>query len=136
MVADGTVGGDGLGATDPDLAAALADAIGTVVSVSRREEEVAHLLHRAEALRRVAGDIGSRLDLDRILTGLVDHAMVLFESDRAAVFMRRPMAPTWPRSAATCRAGYLNAIRAVTGAVAVDGGGRGTATALRGELPR
>ena len=49
-----------------------------------------HLLHRAEALRRVAGDIGSRLDLDRILAGLVDHAMVLFEGDRAAVFLRRP----------------------------------------------
>ena len=31
------------------------------------QEEVAHLLHRAEALRRVAGDIGSRLDLDEIL---------------------------------------------------------------------
>ena len=54
------------------------------------QDEVAHLLHRAEALRRVAGDIGSRLDLDRILTGLVDHAMVLFEGDRAAVFLRRP----------------------------------------------
>ena len=55
----------------------------------RREEEVAHLLHRAEALRRVAADIGSGLDLDRILAGLVGHAMVLFDGDRGAVFLRK-----------------------------------------------
>ena len=54
-----------------------------------RAEEVGHLLHRAEALRRVASDIGSRLDLDRILAGLVDHAMVLFEGDRGAVFLEQ-----------------------------------------------
>ena len=112
MVAEGTAGGDGLGATDPELAAALADAIGTVVRVSRREEEVAHLLHRAEALRRVAGDIGSRLDLDRILTGLVDHAMVLFEADRAAVFMRRPDGTDVAEVSRNLSSGYLNVMRA------------------------
>ena len=37
----------------------------------------------------MASDIGSRLDLDRILAGLVDHAMVLFEGDRGAVFLQR-----------------------------------------------
>ena len=74
---------------DVDRLAVIADAIGPIIGVARREEEVAHLVHRAEALRRVAGDIGSRLDLDRILGGLVDHAMVLFEGDRAAVFLRK-----------------------------------------------
>ena len=102
------------GSTDVDLAAVLADAIGTVVSVARREDEVAHLLHRAEALRRVAGDIGSRLDLDRILTGLVDHAMVLFEGDRAAVFMRRPDGTDVAEVSRNLSAGYLNAIRPIT----------------------
>ena len=110
LVADG---GDGLGSTDLDLAAVLADAIGTIVSVAHREEEVGHLLHRAEALRRVAGDIGSRLDLDRILTGLVDHAMVLFEADRAAVFMRRPDGTDVAEVSRNLSAGYLNAMRAV-----------------------
>jgi diguanylate cyclase (GGDEF)-like protein/excisionase family DNA binding protein len=81
-------------ATPPDAfelerLAVVANAIGPIIGVARREEEVAHLVHRAEALRRVAGDIGSRLDLDRILGGLVDHAMVLFEGDRAAVFLRK-----------------------------------------------
>ncbi len=77
-----------LGPRDLDVARVVADGLGAVVSGARRADEVAHLLHRAEALRRVAGDIGSRLDLDRILAGLVDHAMVLFGGDRAAVFLQ------------------------------------------------
>ena len=76
-----------LGPRDLDVARVAADGLAAIVSGARRADEVAHLLHRAEALRRVAGDIGSRLDLDRILSGLVDHAMVLFEGDRAAVFL-------------------------------------------------
>ena len=82
-------GSDRLGQADLDLVAVLGDALATIVGFAVREAEVAHLIHRAEALRRVAGDIGSRLDLDRILAGLVDHAMVLFEADRAGVFLRR-----------------------------------------------
>jgi diguanylate cyclase (GGDEF)-like protein/excisionase family DNA binding protein len=100
-------------ATDRGLATVLADAIGAIVIVSRRQVETAHLLHRAEALRRVAGDIGSRLDLDRILSGLVDHAMVLFEADRAAVFLRRPDGEDAAEVSRGLSAGYLNAMRAV-----------------------
>ena len=74
---------------DRDLTTVVADALGAIVGVVRREEDVAHLLHRAEALRRVAADIGSGLDLDRILADLVGHAMVLFDGDRAAVFLRQ-----------------------------------------------
>ena len=70
-------------------AKACAAGIGAVVSATGRAVEMEHLRHRAEALRRVASDIGSRLDLNRILTGLVDHAMVLFEGDAAAVFLKR-----------------------------------------------
>ena len=81
-------------AIDPDLLIELAAAIGRRSSRPPvRTDEVAHRLHRADALRRVAGDIGSRLDLDRILAGLVDHAMVLFNGDRAAVFLRAPRRP-------------------------------------------
>ncbi|HEX6868493.1 MAG TPA: GAF domain-containing protein, partial [Candidatus Limnocylindrales bacterium] len=100
-------------ATDRDLARVLADAIGTIVDVTRRRDETDHLLHRAEALRRVAGDIGSRLDLDRILSGLVDHAMVLFEADRAAVFLRRPDGEDSAEVSRGLSAGYLNAMRAI-----------------------
>ena len=78
-----------LSARDLDVARVVADGLSAIVTGAQRADEVAHLLHRAEALRRVAGDIGSRLDLDRILSGLVDHAMVLFEGDRAAVFLQQ-----------------------------------------------
>ncbi len=73
---------------DPDFLVEVAGAVGLIVSSAGRADEIAHRLHRADALRRVASDIGSRLDLDRILAGLVDHAMVLFNGDRAAVFLR------------------------------------------------
>jgi len=74
---------------DGDVAAATARTVAALVHGSRTGARVAHELHRAEALRRVASDIGSRLDLDQILSGLVEHALVLFEADRAGVFLRR-----------------------------------------------
>ena len=87
-----------LGPRDLEIARVAADALGAIVSGAQRADEVAHLLHRAEALRRVASDIGSRLDLDRILSGLVDHAMVLFEGDRArGLPPASPTAHRWPR---------------------------------------
>jgi diguanylate cyclase (GGDEF)-like protein/excisionase family DNA binding protein len=75
-------------ATDPDLLIEVAAAVGVIVGAARRSDDIAHRLDRADALRRVTGDIGSRLDLELILTGLVDHAMVLFNGDRAAVFLK------------------------------------------------
>ena len=66
---------------------AIAAAVGNIVAASGAAADVAHQLHRADALRRLAGDIGSRLDLDEILASLVDHAAVLFNGDRAAVFL-------------------------------------------------
>jgi diguanylate cyclase (GGDEF)-like protein/excisionase family DNA binding protein len=77
-------------AIDGDLLGRVAVAVGSVVAAARHADDIRHQLHRADALRRVAGDIGSRLDLGQILSGLVDHAMVLFEADRGAVFLRYP----------------------------------------------
>jgi diguanylate cyclase (GGDEF)-like protein len=85
--------GDSIGSSDDAEGAVIrlaAAAVGSTIRIARVAEESAHQLHRAEALRRVANDIGSRLDLEQILAGLVDHAMVLFEADRGAVFLRRP----------------------------------------------
>ena len=100
-----------LGTRDGEVAAVVANAIGTIVSVARRRDEVAHQLHRAEALHRVAGDIGSRLDLDRILSGLVDHAMVLFEADRGAVFLQRPGGTAVAEVSRGLSASYLSSVR-------------------------
>ena len=96
---------------DRDLVTVVADAIGAIVGVVRREEEVAHLLHRAEALRRVAADIGSGLDLDRILAGLVGHAMVLFDGDRCAVFLRKADGKIAAEVSRGLSAEYLAAVR-------------------------
>jgi diguanylate cyclase (GGDEF)-like protein/excisionase family DNA binding protein len=106
----GDVAGD-LESRDGDVASVIANAVGTIVSVARRRDEVAHQLHRAEALHRVAGDIGSRLDLDRILSGLVDHAMVLFEADRGAVFLQRPDGSAVAEVSRGLSASYLASVR-------------------------
>jgi diguanylate cyclase (GGDEF)-like protein len=76
-----------LASVDRELLVAAATGVGQVVRAATTGAEIAHELHRAEALRRVAADIGSRLDLEQILAGVVSHAMVLFGADRAAVYM-------------------------------------------------
>jgi diguanylate cyclase (GGDEF)-like protein/excisionase family DNA binding protein len=106
--APGAVGG-----RDLETSRLIATGIATLLEAMSRDGEIAHLRHRAEALRRVAGDIGSRLDLDRILSGLVDHAMVLFEGDRAAVFLRRPDGQTSAEVSRNLSSEYLNSVRDV-----------------------
>jgi len=76
--------------TDVALVEALARQLGLAVAADRLRRESASQLHRAEALRRIATDIGSRLDLDQILASVVDHARVFFAGDRAGVFLRDP----------------------------------------------
>ncbi len=100
-----------LDSTDEDLAAVVAANLGSIVETARRRDEVNHLLHRAEALRRIDGDIGSRLDLDRILASLLDHAMVLFEADRAAVFLRQADGQVAAAVSRGLSAAYLAAAR-------------------------
>jgi diguanylate cyclase (GGDEF)-like protein/excisionase family DNA binding protein len=76
-----------IGEADRAQYRAIARAVSNIVTAASAAADVSHQIHRAEALRRVAGDIGSRLDLEEILSGLVDHALVLFGGDRAAVFL-------------------------------------------------
>ena len=67
-----------------------AEALGHVAEAAATSVEVAHRLHRADALRRIAADIGSRLDLEELLSRLTDHARVLFGADRAMVYLFEP----------------------------------------------
>jgi diguanylate cyclase (GGDEF)-like protein/excisionase family DNA binding protein len=102
--------------TDPtalgrDLLSTVASALGTIVAAARTADEVSHQLHRADALRRVASDIGSRLDLDQILAGLVDHAMVLFDCDRGAVFLRHADGRAVAEVARGLSQSYLQSVR-------------------------
>lgn len=76
--------GDELGA---DLLEAVASELAVALARHTTADDLARQLHREEALRRVAADIGTRLDVAEVLAALVDHAMVLFGADRAAVFL-------------------------------------------------
>jgi diguanylate cyclase (GGDEF)-like protein/excisionase family DNA binding protein len=98
---------------DLEAAQVAADGIAALVKAIDRAEEIAHLRHRADVLRRVASDIGSRLDLDRVLSGLVDHALVLFEGDRAAVFLERPDGQITAVVSRGLSNEYLNSVRAL-----------------------
>src|SRR5262245_27047568 len=86
LVAGGTAGS---GTISDALATAVARTVGAAVETTRRSKDTVNRLHRAEALRRVASDIAGRLELEGVLDDLVDHALVLFGGDRAAVFIRR-----------------------------------------------
>ena len=70
-----------------DAATNCARTLGTLLDVAEKAGRLSHRIHRAEALRRVAADLGSRLDADQIAAGLLDHALVLFGADRAALVM-------------------------------------------------
>jgi diguanylate cyclase (GGDEF)-like protein/excisionase family DNA binding protein len=97
--------------TDGDVVVAAAEAVAAAVRAARAADEISHQLHRADALRRVAGDIGTRLDLDQILAGLVEHAMVLFEADRAGVFLRNREDRAVAEVSRGLSPAYLNAVR-------------------------
>ena len=68
---------------------AVARQLGVAVYADRLRDETATQIHHAEALRQIANDIGSKLDLGQILAGVVDHACALFGGDRAVVLLRR-----------------------------------------------
>jgi hypothetical protein len=89
------------------LARAIARTLGVLVRGAGAAEQAAGRLRRSEALRRVATDLASRLDVGDVVRDLSDHARVLFGADRVAVVLRdargglRPVAPASPRTTAT-----------------------------------
>jgi diguanylate cyclase (GGDEF)-like protein/excisionase family DNA binding protein len=75
--------------TEPEreLIEIAAVSVGSIIHAAAAAADVAHQLQRADALRRVTSDIGSRLDLDEILDRLADHTQVLFSADRVAALL-------------------------------------------------
>lgn len=90
---------------------AVARQLGVAVHADRLRAETFTQLHRAEALRRIATDIGSKLDLEQILAGVVDHARVLFGGDRAAAFLRHADGRLTAEVARGLSPSYLDAVR-------------------------
>ena len=71
-----------------DLVTGAARAISGTIRVLAETKRLGRSLHRTEALHRVASDIGTRLDLEQTLAGVVDHAIVLFGAQRGAISSR------------------------------------------------
>jgi diguanylate cyclase (GGDEF)-like protein/excisionase family DNA binding protein len=99
-----------------DLISLATTALENIIRAGASASRVAHQLQRADALRRVTSDIGSRLDLDEILERVVGHAAVLFSADRASAFLlegedRRRMAASRGLSQQ-----WINAVMTVEGA--------------------
>ena len=103
--------GRALARRDTELALRAARAVGAIARAGRLAEDLEHRLHRAEALRRVAADIGGRLDLEQVLNRLIEHAMVLFGADRAAVFLAEPDGTSRAAAARGLSNAYLLAVR-------------------------
>ena len=91
-----------------------AEVLGSIVRAADAATELDHRIHRAEALGRVAGDIGSRLDPDQVLGRLVDHALTMFGGDRAAVFLFEPDGTRRAVASQGLSAAYLSGLRPVT----------------------
>ncbi len=70
------------------LASAIARTLGVLIRGAGASEQATGRLRRAEALRRVATDLASRLDVGDVVRDLADHARVLFGADRVAVILR------------------------------------------------
>ncbi len=94
-----------------ELVDAVARQLATAVHADRLRRATAIQLHRAEALRRIATDISSQLDLGTILNDLIDHALVLFGGDRAAVFLVRADGRVSVEASRGLSAAYLDAAR-------------------------
>jgi diguanylate cyclase (GGDEF)-like protein/excisionase family DNA binding protein len=110
------------------LARALARTLGTLLRGARTAEFAAGRLSRSEALRRVATDLASRLDLSDVLHDLVDHARVLFGADRVAVVLRDVAGPSGQPAASGFSAPYLALARDLEA-------GRDTSGVLPGRRP-
>jgi len=112
-----------------DLIGTAAGAVAAIISAAAAATQMANRVHRAEALRRVAGDIGSRLDLEEVLAGLVDHMVVLLGADRASVLVYEPDGSRRAAASRGLSASYLAAISPATSRSLID-----SAVATRGPI--
>ncbi|MHB8458586.1 MAG: GAF domain-containing protein [Candidatus Limnocylindrales bacterium] len=102
---------DGLTESDREFLDTVARQCAVGVHSAELLGETARQVHRLEALRRVAGDVASKLDLEQTLAGVVDHGIALFAADRAAIFLRRPDGHLTADVSRGLSAGYLAAVR-------------------------
>jgi diguanylate cyclase (GGDEF)-like protein/excisionase family DNA binding protein len=107
--------GDPMSDPDRELIHVAATALGNIIRAASSATDVAHRLQRADALRRVTSDIGSRLDLDEILERLTDHALVLFSADRVGAFLFEENGGRRMAASRGLSSTWINAVTSVEG---------------------
>lgn len=75
---------------EPALLAAVTAQLATAMRMLHRVAEESEARRRAELVMAMTTDIGSQLDLPRVLEQLVDRAMELFGADHAGIFSQEP----------------------------------------------
>ena len=96
--------------TTRDLIVGMADVLGSVLQVASATAALERRVHWAEAIGRVASDIGSRFDSDQLQARLIDHAIAMFGGDRGAVFLFRPDGSRETVASRGLSAAYLEAM--------------------------
>ena len=96
--------------TTSDLIVGMADVLGSVLQVASATAALERRVHWAEAIGRVASDIGSRFDSDQLQARLIDHAIAMFGGDRGAVFLFRPDGSRETVASRGLSAAYLEAM--------------------------
>lgn len=96
--------------TTHDLIVGIAAVLGSVLQVASAAAALERRVHWAEAVGRVASDIGSRFDSDQLQARLVDHAIAMFGGDRGAVFLFRPDGSRETVASRGLSAAYLEAM--------------------------
>ncbi len=93
------------------LIAGVADMLSSMLGVASTSAALQRRIHWAEAIGRVAGDIGGRFDSDQLPGRLVDHAMAMFGGDRGAVFLFNPDGSRETVASRGLSASYLDGTR-------------------------
>ncbi len=95
------------------LARAIARTLGVLIQGANATEQSSARLRRAEALRRVATDLASRLDVGDVVRDMSDHARVLFGADRVAVVLHDAEGRVSSPGGTGFSDGFLDAARAL-----------------------
>ncbi|HLA16830.1 MAG TPA: GAF domain-containing protein [Candidatus Limnocylindrales bacterium] len=106
--------GDPAGTTETPtapFASVLGGLVGAMLGAMGTADDAARRMHHARALRRVAADLAGRLDLNRVIADVIDHAIVLFEADRAAIFLAERSGRFTPAQGRGLTDAFMDALR-------------------------
>jgi diguanylate cyclase (GGDEF)-like protein/excisionase family DNA binding protein len=93
------------------FASVLGGLVGAMLAAMGTADDEARRMHHSRALRRVAADLAGRLDLERVVLDIIDHAIVFFEADRAVVLLTEPSGRIVPAHGRGVSSAFMEALR-------------------------